>query len=299
MNYIYTIIIPHKNIPDLLIRCLDSIPEREDTQIIIIDDNSDSTVVDFNNFPGRDRINTEIIFSKEGKGAGYARNLGLSYIKESKWISFIDADDFFSENANGLMDKYVICDADIVFFALDTVFSDSLLPSNRKVNRNNKFDKAIETCDYDILRYKMYGPTTKFISFKLIKENNIKFDEVYVANDVMFTIKIGYFSKIILTDLNVLYIATEREGSLVKTINYESIKTRYYVSVNALRFLRNIEKTKYHPNLFSYTYYFFKINLIHAIKYFFLSFYYTPFNYWIQDLILCFKYFINRSKIDL
>jgi hypothetical protein len=35
MNTIkYTVIIPHKNIPDLLQRCLDSIPRREDIQII-------------------------------------------------------------------------------------------------------------------------------------------------------------------------------------------------------------------------------------------------------------------------
>ena len=37
----YSIIIPHKNIPDLLQRCLDSIPRREDVQIID-DDNSNA-----------------------------------------------------------------------------------------------------------------------------------------------------------------------------------------------------------------------------------------------------------------
>ena len=36
----YSIIIPHKNIPNLLQRCLDSIPNREDVQIIVVDDNS-------------------------------------------------------------------------------------------------------------------------------------------------------------------------------------------------------------------------------------------------------------------
>lgn len=37
----YSIIIPHKNIPHLLQRCLKSIPRRKDVQIIIVDDNSD------------------------------------------------------------------------------------------------------------------------------------------------------------------------------------------------------------------------------------------------------------------
>ena len=40
MQYRYTIIIPHYNIIDLLGRALSSIPDREDIQIIVVDDNS-------------------------------------------------------------------------------------------------------------------------------------------------------------------------------------------------------------------------------------------------------------------
>lgn len=38
---VYSFIIPHKNCPVLLNRCLDSIPIRDDVQIIVVDDNSD------------------------------------------------------------------------------------------------------------------------------------------------------------------------------------------------------------------------------------------------------------------
>ena len=41
---IYSIIIFHKNCPDLLQRCLDFIPCREDLQIIVVDDNSNTKV---------------------------------------------------------------------------------------------------------------------------------------------------------------------------------------------------------------------------------------------------------------
>ena len=61
----YSIIIPHKNIPNLLQRCLDSIPNREDVQIIVVDDNSDPNIVDFDKFPGLNRSNVEVIFTKE------------------------------------------------------------------------------------------------------------------------------------------------------------------------------------------------------------------------------------------
>ena len=39
MNPQFSIIIPHYNIPDLLMRCLESIPVSEDIQVIVVDDN--------------------------------------------------------------------------------------------------------------------------------------------------------------------------------------------------------------------------------------------------------------------
>ena len=80
-SYHYSIIIPHKNTPRLLERCLYSIPTWDEIQIIIIDDNSNSESVDFSHFPGNGRKNTEVLFTKEGKGAGYARNIGLSHAR--------------------------------------------------------------------------------------------------------------------------------------------------------------------------------------------------------------------------
>ena len=46
MEYIYTIIIPHHNIPSLLRRCLASIPKRIDLQTIVVDDHSDELYLD-------------------------------------------------------------------------------------------------------------------------------------------------------------------------------------------------------------------------------------------------------------
>ena len=50
-------------------RCLASIPQRDDIQVIIVDDNSNEGVVDLNHFAGYSRKNTEIYLTKEGKGA--------------------------------------------------------------------------------------------------------------------------------------------------------------------------------------------------------------------------------------
>ena len=90
----YSIIIPHKNIPKLLQRCLNSIPQRDDLEIIVVDDNSDPSIVDFGQFPGAGRSDVSFFFDKSGKGAGRARNIGLQHA-QGKWLLFADADDFF------------------------------------------------------------------------------------------------------------------------------------------------------------------------------------------------------------
>ena len=105
-SYHYSIIIPHKNTPRLLERCLYSIPTWDEIQIIIIDDNSNSESVDFSHFPGNGRKNTEVLFTKEGKGAGYARNIGLSHAR-GKWIIFADADDFFTADCFTILNEYM------------------------------------------------------------------------------------------------------------------------------------------------------------------------------------------------
>ena len=91
---IFSVIIPHYNIPKLLQRCLDSIPDIPDIQVIVVDDNSSVEKVDFDNFPGKGRKYTTAIFDKAGGGAGHARNIGLKHA-EGKWLVFADSDDFF------------------------------------------------------------------------------------------------------------------------------------------------------------------------------------------------------------
>ena len=50
--------------------------------------------------------NTEVLFTKEGKGAGYARNIGLSHAR-GKWIIFADADDFFTADCFTILNEYM------------------------------------------------------------------------------------------------------------------------------------------------------------------------------------------------
>ena len=119
----YSIIIPHKNIPDLLQRCLDSIPRRDDIQIIIVDDNSNPQKVDFENFPGLGDPCVEVYFTKEGKGAGYARNVGLKYAK-GKWLFFADSDDTYTSSFSKFLTDSKDLVADVVYFKANLINND-------------------------------------------------------------------------------------------------------------------------------------------------------------------------------
>ena len=216
----YSIIIPHKNIPDLLQRCLASIPRREDVQIIVVDDNSDSDKMDFDHFPGLGDPFVEVFFTKEGKGAGYARNVGLTKAV-GKWLLFADADDYFNKTINDILDEYIDSSADIIYFK-----HVSLGPY--KNSYNNKFNTYIDywlyspqKADY-FLRYKNTTVWAKIFKRDLINKNAVKFDEVFIFNDVTFTYLAGFYAGLIQVDPRILYNLIARRNSITysrKTID--------------------------------------------------------------------------------
>jgi glycosyltransferase involved in cell wall biosynthesis len=254
---LYSVIIPHKNIPHLLRRCLDSIPKRDDVQIIVVDDNSDPSKVDFSNFPGVGELNTEVYFTKEAKGAGYARNFGLEKAK-GKWLVFGDADDFFNESFEKMMDKYKESNADLIFFQSNSVDSESLEPikSRGKIYNEWYIESINKGIIPDVVRYQIHPPWSKFFSKALIDQYNITFDEVLTANDAMFSVKSGHLAKIIVIDLNYLYCSTIRSGSLAMNNDINHFRPRYNVTLNLYKYLKKIGKVQYRPNIWVLILYF-------------------------------------------
>lgn len=215
MASLFSIIIPHRDCPDLLQRCLDSIPVRDGIQVIVVDDNSSPSIVDFDHFPGKDRDDVEIIFTKEGKGAGYARNVGLEHA-EGKWLIFMDSDDFFLPSINEVFEEEANGKEDIVFYRPKFVFSDNLnMPSTRGGSVYNRYiDEFFETGDEKELRTKWHSPWSKVIKRSLVVEKSILFDETKYSNDVVFSALVGCEADRIAVRDSSFYVVTEREGSL-------------------------------------------------------------------------------------
>jgi len=92
---------------------------------------ANSESVDFSHFPGNGRKNTEILFTKEGKGAGYARNIGLSHAR-GKWIIFADADDFFTADCFTILNEYMDSPHEVIYFNVRFVMSDNPSQESRR-----------------------------------------------------------------------------------------------------------------------------------------------------------------------
>ena len=245
----YSIIIPHKNIPDLLQRCLASIPRRGDVQIIVVDDNSDPDKVDFEHFPGLGDSFVEVVFTKEGKGAGYARNVGLTKVT-GKWLLFADADDYFVDGFLQCLDKYKESEYDLVYFDIIGIYGDTKWESDRGRKYNKLLKEAICGQKHDECKYKWAVVWGKMYKHSLIRDNNITFDETMIGEDRMFSFKTAYYARKISFDENKIYTSETRQGSLVTLrrtldLNFD----RFFVLVRTNAFLRDIKQKNFKRNL--------------------------------------------------
>lgn len=211
---LYSIIIPHRNILDLLSRCLDSIPCRDDTEVIVVDDNSTDSDHLLNYFSNLNRKDVTFIRTTEGRGAGYARNVGLSYAT-GVWVIFADADDFFADDFGAILNEYKYSDKDILYFRKGAVLSENVrVKSNRDLWLDKLFDAYFKDGDDLQIRCFQWAPWGKIIKRSLIEDNDIRFDEIPFSNDVIFGVSAGLAAKKVHIIDRVMYYVTERRGSL-------------------------------------------------------------------------------------
>lgn len=275
----YSYIIPHKDSIKLLLRCINSIEDKENSQIIVIDDNSknqDEIIATIGTFPS-----VELILSKHNIGAGAARNLGLKKAI-GKWILFADADDFFNEGYIHAVDKYYNSHNDIIIFDTNSRISDSLQITE---NRFPEWSVIIKRRDFERSKWVIPVVWGKLYLRRFIDENSICFDEVFASNDVMFCYKANLLAKSYLIDDYVLYCSTKNSNSLCYNINEKNILCRVQVLKRTNALLRSIGMNKYQYNIFSLILLFRRIGWKKFFCEFFRYIKNTPLNNIFWDLI--------------
>ena len=239
---ILTIIIPHYNTPDGLKRLLETIGYFNGLEVIVVDDNSDKNVKEYEQIVKE--YDNRVLFAKNTtgkKGAGAARNVGLKYAT-GKWVAFMDADDVVVGNLENICDN--LDDSfDIIFFEPISRTTDMIHEAGRHKRYKRLVDRCVEEntiCSKYALKYNFYVPWSKIIKLELIKAHNIQFEEVLYANDVMFSCRIAYYAKNIKATKETFYCITDNEFGLTKVKskasqhirNAQNIKRMFYLMMH-------------------------------------------------------------------
>ncbi len=240
MNYKYSLIIPHKNAPDLLEKALETVPFCQDLQVIVVDDNSNQVYQEQLNKLKEKYPDIIWIFDSSALGAGHARNIGLEHANGS-WIIFMDADDELLENSLGIWDEATRSneDSDIIYFNTETNSTDE----GDRVIKKKRIISALQCSKdklNDYLKFEFTEPWGKVIRHKFLRDNDIRFQESLVANDYMFSISSGYYAKNIAYWPISFYKAISRPSSLSNSaLEDKKLKARLNVFLTGERFLNS------------------------------------------------------------
>lgn len=247
----YTFIIPHHNCPDLLDRCLSSIPQRDDIQVIVVDDNSDTDKKPIE--CGRPEVEYIYIDKENSKGAGRARNIGLSKAK-GKWLLFPDADDRYLDNFLNTLDEYKQLDFDVLYFnsqCKDAITNERILKFylNELISNYNCSQEYLER-----IKFLNNPPWNKMLLREFVLLNNLYFEEVPNGNDILFSLLAGFHAKNIHIDKRILYSYYRNINSIVYKSNksVSSILCKIEHRVKLKTFYKFIGHRDYNISVFSY-----------------------------------------------
>lgn len=275
-NINYSIIIPHHNSPSLLNRCLESIPYREDIEIIVVDDNSSPNLQ-----PVVNRRDVEYLFisERDSKGAGHARNIGLKHSK-GKWVLFADCDDFFSKDFIIELDNYVLSNYDVIFF--DAHYGFNLQTNEERISPLKKAIEDFLENPHNLRRRTKLKHIANSPWFRMVKKDYIEhigasFHEVPVCNDGWFSHYIAvYTDNIYAIDKKLYYWVDNPSGMTNKIKSYSVEKLRVKESA-IIRTLSKIDKNWNPPvNYFhNFNKWRSQLGLIYSVKLVFWRFFYN------------------------
>ena len=236
-----SIIIPHFNLPRLLMELLDSIPDIPEIQVIVVDDNSQKNLDVLEECRKKySSRNVEFYKNNREKGAGNSRNVGLEHAK-GEWLMFADSDDRFLEGFYDKVAEYFNKDIDLVLFVPTSLDIETGKISNRhetfKKHYMNYYNNP--TLKNEVrARYRPVAPWSKLMRRSVITENDIWFQNSKVGNDAMFSAMSSFYCKRMCVDTNEIYCNYYRGGSLTTQLDVETMRHRASVLAGRYRFLK-------------------------------------------------------------
>lgn len=240
-----SIIVPVYNTGSKLEQCLNSIKNQTkkiDIEILIINDgstdNSEDIIKQYIQENKQDNIK---YFSKENEGIAKTRNFGIEQAT-SKYIMFLDSDDYLDVKAFEILEKYIEQDIDLIKFKL------------QRVDEKGEILEEVGGPIFDILKgqeafNKLYcedvlldSPCVYLIKKELFTENDFKFERTY-HEDFGLIPFIILSAKTVISIPEYLYKYVQAPNSITRTEDYnKTIKKMEDVLAHYDNMLKKLEK---------------------------------------------------------
>lgn len=256
-----SIIIPAYNSESFLERCIESLLAQtvREFELIIVDDKSEDKSFELIK-KYKDKFKyIKIIGLSENKGVSNARNTGIKLAK-GEYIFFLDSDDFVAPNFVEIIYNTIKnSNSDIICFNYNYVSRKNLIIKNLINHKPGKYN-----CK-NIMKYLIMDTDLHFFVWNkifkrdIILSNNVIF-ESRCFEDMLFTLKMFYFSSDVVIIDEFLYYYQKHSSSLTSRMSFEKLHSY----LDSLKFIKIflIQKDVYK---------FYKLNYIYLVLRFLMS----------------------------
>ncbi|MBZ7982168.1 glycosyltransferase [Campylobacter sp. RM12640] len=232
-----SVIIPIYNSETYLAKCLDSILayKKDDLELVCVDDGStDDSLQILKEY--KKRYQNIIVLKQENKGAGTARNYGLS-VASGKFIFFMDSDDWIeSRNLENILDYIKDKDLDFCKF--------------KNYEYDEQKDEIIESKYGNLSEFYLYfykqlsfvnnkeliklpdSPWSGIYKREFLLQNHIYFDNLKCGNDVSFFINcLIKANKVFVLPIYLVYYRVNNPKSLIgiRSKNFNNQLEQFYI----------------------------------------------------------------------
>ena len=226
-----SVIIPVYNDEDYVHVCLNSVLKQtyDNFEIICIDDASTDSSVEILEYFAQKDSRIKILKNDSNMGPGYTRNRGLD-IAKGKYVSFLDADDWFSHDTFDILIKKIEQDnLDLLLFKNIVYYEETQefgFEEYYDMQFMNKFENQVFN-HWDLDKTKLFdmsnAPWNKFYLKSFLDDNNIRFpNENLIHEDNPFFYKAFTSAKRVSIIDKYLHNRRRRPGSIM-TFNNERL----------------------------------------------------------------------------
>ncbi|WP_410319630.1 glycosyltransferase family 2 protein [Methanobrevibacter sp.] len=237
-----SVIIPVYNVEEYLYVCLNSVLKQtyQDFEIICIDDASTDSSAEILEYFTQKDSRIRILKNDSNKGPGYSRNKGLK-VAQGKYISFLDADDWFSPDTfEILVEKTEQENLDVLLFKNIVYYEESQdfgFERYYDMEFMDKFENIVFN-HWDLDKTKLFVMSNaswgKFYLKSFLDCNNIFFpNENLIHEDNPFFYKVITSADRISIIDKYLYNRRRRNGSIM-TLNNERLFDNIDISYKIL-----------------------------------------------------------------